>query len=139
LAEQAKNAVKRGYPILQPLILHHNDDSVCWNIDDEFYCGSSLLIAPVMNSLGIRDVYLPKGFWIDFWTGEKIKGPVFLHNLEMPLDKIPVYAVFGSTIKVYPEPVKSTGDIQPDKIITIAFDESYNGINSSVLHNLIQL
>jgi hypothetical protein len=40
-----------------------DDDPLCWTIDDQFYCGEDLLVAPLFNAEGRRDVYLPAGRW----------------------------------------------------------------------------
>ena len=38
--------------------------------------GDSFLVCPVLDPSGVRDVYLPKGSWVDFWNGETIDGPI---------------------------------------------------------------
>jgi alpha-D-xyloside xylohydrolase len=101
--EQGKKATESGFPILRALIFHHSDDPLCWTIDDEFYCGESLLVAPVMNSSGIRDVYLPEGTWTDFWTGEVNTGGIWIKNVFSQLERIPVYVKSGAEIPFYPE------------------------------------
>ncbi len=42
---------------------------------DEYLWGRSLLVAPVVEKgATTRQVYLPRGVWIDFWTGERLDG-----------------------------------------------------------------
>ena len=98
LMEQGKKCSQSGYPILRALIFHHGDDPACWNIDDQYYYGESLLVAPVLNAEGVRDVYLPQGKWTDLWIGEVIEGPKLLKNVKSGLWQIPVYAKTGATI-----------------------------------------
>lgn len=133
LAEQGSLCATSGYPLLRALIFHHFDDSVCWAIDDEFYCGDSLLIAPVMNGRGIRDVYLPSGTWIDFWTGEKIEGNAWLKDIASPLDRLPVYARYGAEIPLYPEKVRSTKDMNLSKSLILKIDRSFRGFLPTTL------
>lgn len=137
--EQGKKVTKTGYPFMRALLFHHPDDPFSWYIDDEFYCGDCLLIAPIINPESKRDVYLPEGYWTDFWTGEIIKGPVILKNVNSPLSRIPVFCVTGSKIPVYPKNVQHTDEIDFTKIVYIVFDETYKGFTNSILGENIKL
>jgi alpha-D-xyloside xylohydrolase len=44
-----------------------------------------------------RQVYLPKGTWIDFWTGRSIKGGKTI-EVNAPLSRIPIHVRAGSII-----------------------------------------
>jgi len=131
LAGEGLKATTSGYPVLRALIFHHSDDAVCWTIDDEFYCGDSFLVAPVMNDEGVRDVYLPQGDWTDFWTGETISGGHWLKNVASPLERMPVYAKRGAEISVYPEIVQSTKEMDMSKVAKMRFDGSYAGFGKT--------
>ena len=74
ILEQSEKCTKSGYSMIRPLLMHHPEDKMCWHIDDQYYFGDHFLVAPVMNSDNIRDVYLPEGSWIDFFTGEQLEG-----------------------------------------------------------------
>lgn len=139
LADQGKKAVTSGYPVFRSLVFHHQDDPYCWHIDDQFYCGDNLLIAPVLNAEGNRDIYLPEGRWTDFWTGRVIQGPVHLKGVVSPLSKIPVFCVTGTKIPVYPEIVQHTGEMDLAKTKYLIFDDSYQGFDHSFLGNIIKL
>lgn len=139
LSEAGTRATRTGFPVLQALIFHHEDDPICWSIDDEFYCGEALLVAPVMNSSGIRDVYLPSGDWVDFWSGEVLQGGVWIKNIASPLERIPVFAKRNSVIPIYPEVVQSTNEMKPQKVQTLAFDGTYTGFHDSLLGVSIRL
>ena len=139
LSKAGTRATRTGFPVLQALIFHHEDDPICWSIDDEFYCGEVLLVAPVMNSSGIRDVYLPSGDWVDFWSGEVLQGGVWIKNIASPLERIPVFAKRNSVIPIYPEVVQSTSEMKPQKVQTLVFDGTYTGFHDSLLGVGIQL
>lgn len=139
LVEEGKKTTTSGYPVLRALIFHHSDDPLCWSIDDEFYCGEFLLIAPVMNSAGVRDVYLPQGSWTDFWTGDVLTGPTWLKNVESPLERIPVYVKSGAVLPFYPEIVQSTKEMNISKIQKICFDSVYRGFLSTKIGKTIGL
>lgn len=132
LAEQGSSLITTGYPMLRALVFHHFDDPVCWTIDDEFYCGDSFLVCPIMNKEGIRDIYLPGGDWIDFWNGELIHGSLWLRNISSPLERMPVFVRSGAKVPVYPDIVQSTNEMDMKNSITIEFDNSYRGFSASI-------
>ena len=126
--EQSELACRTGFPMLRALIFHHPDDRQCWHIDDEYYFGSEFLVAPVMNSEGKRDIYLPAGLWVNFFTGERLQGGCWYYNVEVPLDLMPVFVRPGSLIKLYPDNVDSTDDMDMSKVITIEITKDYKGL-----------
>lgn len=136
LVEQSNKAIRGGLPILRAMIFHHQDDPLCWHIDDQYYFGDSLLVAPVLNDEGVRDVYLPAGKWVDLWTGQRHQGPVLLRDVHSPLDRIPVYAVEGATIPIYPERVLSTDEMDLANTAALAIDGSFRGLPASALGRL---
>lgn len=139
LLEQGEKCSQSGYPILRALIFHHEDDPACWNIDDQYYFGDSLMVAPVLNDESVRDVYLPEGLWTDFWTGKVIEGPKLLKNVKSDLCRIPVYAKTGSAIKVYPEVVQCTDKMDLSKSVELAFNLSYAGLSKSILGKVAEI
>jgi alpha-D-xyloside xylohydrolase len=126
--EQAKKGLTTGYPILRAMLMHFPDDPACWHIDDQFFCGDSFLVCPVMNDSGVRNVYLPRGEWVDFWTGERHSGEKWIKNLKSALELLPVYCPAGSRIPVYPEKVQSTDQMMSDKTVILEIDASFNGV-----------
>ena len=139
LAQQSERAVESGFPVLHALVLHHQADQTCWAIDDQFDCGDTFLVAPVLSPDGVRDVYLPEDNWTDLWTGEVYNGPQWLQNVESALARIPVYAVSGAAVPVYPEVVQSTAEMDPAKITTLSFGPEYRGLANSVLGQVVDL
>lgn len=131
LAAQGQKTCRSGYPLLRAMILHHENDPACWHIDDQFFCGDDLLVAPILNARCIRNVYLPAGKWMDFWTGESIDGPRWLHNIQSPIERIPVYARYGSDISVYPTQVLCTDEMDFNSVATLRFDDTYTGLSRS--------
>ena len=111
---------------------HHPEDRTCWHIDDEYYFGDSFLVAPVMNSANRRDVYLPEGSWINFFTGEVVEGGRWLKDVAVPLEEMPVYVREGSVIPVYPEAVECTDDMDMSKEADIVIDKTFKGIFNTV-------
>ncbi len=127
IVDQAEKVIHTGLPIFRAMVFHHNDDPVCRHIDDQYYFGDAFLVAPVMNDKGIRNVYLPEGTWIDLWTGRQYEGPQWLMDVMCPLDKMPVYAVKDARVRIYPDLVQSTNEMNLAKSVEIIFDDTYKG------------
>ena len=128
IIEQSEQACQSGYPLVRALLFHHPDDRQVWHIDDEYYFGSEFLVAPVMNSEGKRDIYLPEGLWVNFFTGQRIEGGRWYYDVEVPLDQMPVFVRPGSLINMYPGEVDSTDDMDMSKTITIEITKDNKGI-----------
>jgi len=139
LVEQGRQIVASGLPMIQALIFHHEDDPMCWHIDDQYYFGNNFLVAPIMNNDGVRDVYLPSGTWIDFWTGEMLEGNRWLKKVKMSLKYMPVYVKYRAQVPVYPYSVQCTDEMDLDKTTTIVFDERYQGLQNSILGEIVRL
>ncbi len=128
IIEQSELACKSGYPMVRALLFHHPHDHQCWHIDDEYYFGSEFLVCPVMNSENKRDIYLPEGLWVNFFTGERVDGGRWYYDVEVPLDQMPVFVRPSAQISVYPEEVDSTDDMDLNKAITIKITKDYKGL-----------
>ncbi|MBR2114743.1 MAG: alpha-xylosidase [Prevotella sp.] len=71
---QAKDCSERGLPMVRALLVEFPQDKGAWLVEDEYMFGSQMLVAPLMESGNSRDVYLPKGKWIDYQTGRVYEG-----------------------------------------------------------------
>lgn len=114
---QSEKSVQNGLPLLRALVFHHPHDKTCRHIDDQYYFGDRMLVAPVMNPQGVRDVYLPEGKWVNFFTKEVHDGERWLRNLNIPLDEMPVFVKSGSKIPVYPYFVNCTDEMDLTQVI----------------------
>ena len=77
---QAFIASQNGWPLLKAMFLNYADDPTTWSLEDQFLFGEDMLIAPLMeeNTLS-RDVYLPKGKWIDYQTKKVYAGSQWIN------------------------------------------------------------
>jgi Alpha-glucosidases, family 31 of glycosyl hydrolases len=117
ILEQSEKSVKSGFPLLRALYLMHPEDKTCRHIDDQYYFGDDILVAPLVNSGGVRDVYLPDGEWINFFTKEVFSGNRWLQNIKTPLDEMPVFVRRGAKIPIYPDEINCTDDMDFGKIV----------------------
>jgi alpha-D-xyloside xylohydrolase len=76
---QARACSEQGYPMLRTLFFEYPADPTSWLIEDEYLLGRDLLVAPLMEEVASRDVYLPPGAWIDYQTGKRYVGEKWQH------------------------------------------------------------
>ncbi len=93
-----------GTPVNRALVLDWPDDPNVATIDDQFMCGPSIMVAPLFSGETSRWVYLPKGAWYDFWTGEKFEGGTKI-NVTKPAEIAPVF-VKGDTLLPLAKPIE---------------------------------
>ncbi|MEU4228950.1 TIM-barrel domain-containing protein [Nonomuraea sp. NPDC026600] len=90
LTGQARQAVGGGAPLMRGLFFDHPDDPRIWDRPLQYKLGDALLVAPV-TAPGVTElpVYLPRGEWVDVWTGRTHRGGREV-TLPAPLDRPPV-------------------------------------------------
>ena len=102
-------AIQRPFGLAYPeLGLHPND---------VYLLGDHLLVAPIVRpALVQRDVPLPPGEWVDWWTGSRYEAA--RATIQAPLDRIPLLVRAGAPIPllrptidtIRPVPIGSTVD-----------------------------
>ncbi|MFO8055676.1 MAG: glycoside hydrolase family 31 protein [bacterium] len=89
---------RTNHPVMRPMLFEFPADPAVLDMDDQFMWGKWLLAAPVLEKGKLkRSVYLPKGEWYDFYTGEKIKGPAEI-QVPAPLSETPLFAKAGAIV-----------------------------------------
>lgn len=102
----AQNLAKDGRAIQRPLGLAHPELGVHPN--DIYLFGDSLLVAPVLDRGATeRDVILPAGRFIDWWTGEVHEGNQTIH-VKAPLDTLPLFLAEGGIIPMLRPTIDTT-------------------------------
>jgi len=102
-------AARSGLPIIRPLLLTDPRDPRGWAIADAYGYGPSLWVAPVLEAgAREREVDLPRGDWIDYWTGEELAGGGEV-VASAPLGRIPVWVRRGALIVTYRPEEVATG------------------------------
>lgn len=74
---QAASCSQTGFPLLRTLFFEYPHDPTSWLIEDEYFFGTDLLVAPLFEETDHRQVYLPPGEWFDFQTGILYPGAVW--------------------------------------------------------------
>ncbi|WP_433437648.1 TIM-barrel domain-containing protein [Nonomuraea sp. CA-141351] len=113
----AVEAARTGAPMMRAMCVDYPDDPVAWQADLQYLLGRDLLVAPMTAPEGTRRVYLPRGAWVDYWTGEVLEGARYI-TVGKPLDQIPLFVRHGALI-----PVTTPGDTVdvPAEITLVAF------------------
>jgi alpha-D-xyloside xylohydrolase len=112
-------ASETGCPIMRALVLEYQDDPQVYALETAAYqymFGESLLVAPVFFGGNIREVYLPEGKWIDWWTGEEHLGPKII-NYHVASNVIPVFIKKGSIIPMLPSGVETLLPVETKGIV----------------------
>jgi alpha-glucosidase (family GH31 glycosyl hydrolase) len=98
----AVDSYTTGYPhTMTPLPIAFPNDPATYDLASsqkrqfQWMIGPSLLAAPLLhdqyNTSNRLNIYLPAGKWIDIETGAVHTGPTTLTEIEVPLEKIPVF------------------------------------------------
>ncbi len=117
-----------GLPVMRALWLHHPDDLKAIECSDEYLWGRDLLVAPVVEKgANSRKVYLPRGAWYDFWSGERLEGG---REFTRPVDleTVPLYVRAGTILPL--GPVKQYTGQEVDQPLSLTL---YPGADTSFL------
>ncbi|MGP0069993.1 MAG: TIM-barrel domain-containing protein [Isosphaeraceae bacterium] len=91
-----------GLPIIRALWLHDPDDPVGRARGDEYLWGPNILVAPVTEKgATTHRLYLPRGHWYDFWTGESFEGGREITRA-VDLATLPLYVRAGTILPMGP-------------------------------------
>jgi len=98
----AYNNYATGMPFARPLFWLDPNDKKLINEGSSYMWGDAFFVSPVV-AAGERkkNVYFPKGTWINFWTEEIVKGGKNV-TVAAPLHQMPIFVKEGSIIPMAP-------------------------------------
>jgi alpha-glucosidase (family GH31 glycosyl hydrolase) len=108
-------AYDEALPLLRPLYIVHPDLEEAYRHPDEYYFGDAMLVAPILDSSGVRNVYLPPGEWVDYFTGARHEGDRIM-QVRCSLETLPLFVRSGSIIPEQPD-MDYTDQKPPDSLI----------------------
>lgn len=94
---------KDGLPLILPIYYFEAENEKAYNYPNEYYFGEDLLVCPItekgdeLSKLSRVKAYLPKGYWVDIFTGIKYAGEREI-ELYRSLDDIAVFGRLGSIL-----------------------------------------
>ena len=103
---------KDGLPLILPIYYFEPENEKAYNYPNEYYFGEDLLVCPItekgdeLSKLSRVKAYLPKGYWVDIFTGIKYAGEREI-EIYRSLDDIAVFARLGS---ILPLDARKTGN-----------------------------
>jgi alpha-D-xyloside xylohydrolase len=113
----ALEAHRNGLPIMRPLFLHYPGDPAAAAEEFEYLFGRDLLVAPIYQDVTSREVYLPAGRWIDFWSGASYQGPLRM-TVNAPLDTLPLYVRAGAILPLLDPEVDTLAPATNPSVVT---------------------
>jgi hypothetical protein len=102
----AKEAVT-GLPMIRAMFLDEpNAYTLGASTDYQFMYGPYFLIAPIYQSTEMdkegndirNNIYLPKGTWVDYFSGQEYTGDCIINSFDVPIWKLPVFVKNGAII-----------------------------------------
>lgn len=93
----------QGTPMMRPLFFDEPNTLESIDYKSGYFWGDAFWVEPVtLPNQETQTVYLPKGVWFDYWSGEeKQGGKTFEHALS--LEQLPVWVRAGSFVPMAPE------------------------------------
>jgi alpha-glucosidase (family GH31 glycosyl hydrolase) len=114
-----------GMPIMRSLWLHYPDDPLAAARGDEYLWGRDILIAPITEQGADKKlIYLPKGSWYDYWTGDRIEGGREVTR-GIDLETMPIYVRAGAILPL--GPVKQYTAEKSDAPLTVSIYPGADG------------
>lgn len=121
-------------PLIQPMYWDHPEDDEAYNVPNQFYFGSELIVAPVtqardsVTKLGAAKVWLPAGKYVDIFSGlvYNRKGELTVHR---PLSQTPVFAREGAIIPLDGAWRPKSGSPNPESLevlLVVGADGTFN-------------
>ncbi|MGI8770050.1 MAG: glycoside hydrolase family 31 protein [Acidobacteriaceae bacterium] len=116
----AHEAATTGLPIMRHLMLEWPDDTKTYDADGEYLLGEKILVAPVLEEgASTRSLYLPRGTWTDYWTGNMMDGGRQV-TVPAPLQHIPILIRAGSILPlIKPDTQTLAQDLAGSKYSTL--------------------
>ena len=112
---------KSGIGVIRPVMMEYQDDPNTYGIDDQFFLGSEIMVAPVYSARKVaqRKIYLPQGVeWVDYANGYVYAGGQTI-DYQAPADLLPIFIRSGSILPLNGK-MKNTEDMSdPDITLDI--------------------
>jgi alpha-glucosidase/alpha-D-xyloside xylohydrolase len=128
LYSAVRECATTGMPVMRALWLHYPGDPAAVARGDQYLWGRDVLVAPVAEQgAASRQVYLPRGAWHDFWTGERLEGGREISR-KVDLETMPLYVRAGSILPLGPVKQYTGEKVDAPLVITV-----YPGADASFL------
>ena len=95
----ARRSHDSGLPMARAMYLHWPALDDAYRYDRQYMLGPGMLVAPVAaaGDPARKTVWFPPGTWIDYFTGERYRGPR-VERVSVPLERMPVFVRAGAVV-----------------------------------------
>lgn len=105
-----------GLPPVRQSDFYHPENEALHGQSFQYYWGDKFFVAPVVDSGAVtKEVTLPPGKWIDYFTHETYEGNKS-YTVDAPMKKLPLFIKSGSILPTAPE-MLSTSFYDGDSLI----------------------
>ncbi|GII79893.1 alpha-xylosidase [Sphaerisporangium rufum] len=122
----AVDAARTGVPMMRAMCVDDPGDPVAWQADLQYLLGPDLLVAPMISPEGVRQVYLPAGQWVDYWTHEVHHGGRYI-TVSAPLERIPLFVRYGALLPVT-EVADTVGDRPFGEVTLVSYGDGGHAV-----------
>ncbi|SFK48050.1 Alpha-glucosidase, glycosyl hydrolase family GH31 [Marinilactibacillus piezotolerans] len=122
---------EKGIPVIQPVYYKYPHEESAYNIKNEYFFGSELLVLPVTSKKdeetlhGSEVFYFPDGHWFDVFSNFRYKGQSEL-KLFRDETTIPVFAKEGSIVPLDPMPAETDAHALPKDLDWLIYPGASN-------------
>jgi len=113
------HAWETGVPLMRPFGLMYPKDGRHPN--DTYLLGPDLLVAPIVSEESQRQVPIPEGRWIDFWTGTVDVGPGEVER-DVSMDSIALWLREGAIVPLLREDADTLTTTTDPTVVSILQD-----------------
>jgi alpha-glucosidase len=115
-----------GAPLMRPMAYHYPFDKHANCLDDQFFFGRDILVAPLLKR-GTRErvVYFPKGVFESFDKGQLFEGPGY-QRITWGYDEVPAFIRHGAILP-FCSPFEHMGEINNTKLTLRCYGSNATG------------
>ncbi|QGS51481.1 TIM-barrel domain-containing protein [Spiroplasma tabanidicola] len=119
-----KQSIEKGLPIIRPLVLEFQNDSIASKVDNQFMLGQKIMIAPILSDQKYkRQVYFPEGQWVSFFDKKQIYEGNKLYEIDCPIENTLIFVKQNSVIPLMKSGNYKFNKIESEKIVLNIYGE----------------
>lgn len=121
---EGRKTYDTGVAFFRPLYYDYPEAPEAYDFKDEYVFGDDMIVAPITSELdkntrlAAKSLWIPPGEWIEWSSGEHLKGPQKLTRT-FALNEIPVYVRAGAIVPMAPKMDYSTQKPLDPLILTV--------------------
>lgn len=118
---QSIDCAEKGLPLMRAMFIECPEDPCCTGLEDQYFFGNDMLVAPLFEEERTRLVYLPEGNWVELGTNRILCGGKW-HQLTAEVYPGLVFVRVGAVIPTVP-PALTTDAIDWKQMKHIHFSD----------------